>query len=116
MDSMDYLMFLLICAIYGIPYDSLIETIEVLMKIPAVKQLKDKLDANRNGVYTPIKAFLVDDAIDVAKKGIEKCIRDMHAAMPEELIQMELDKSEQNAEMIKAAMKKQLADTGILEK
>lgn len=58
----------------------------------------------------------VNDAIDVAKKGIEKCIRDMHAAMPEELIQMELDKSEQNAEMIKAAMKKQLTDTGILEK
>ena len=113
---MDYLIFILICTIYGIPYDSVMETIEVLMKMPAVKQLKEKLDANRNGVYTPIKAFLVDDAIDVAKKGIGKCIRDLHAAMPEELIRIELDKSEQNAEMIKAAMKKQLEAKGIMEK
>ena len=112
---MDYLMFILICTIYGIPYDSLLETLEVLLKMPAVKQLKEKIDTNRTGVYTPIKASLVDDAIDVAKKEIEKCIRDLHAAMPEELIQIELDKSEQNAEMIKAAMKKQLADNGILE-
>ena len=112
---MDYLMFILICTIYGIPYDSFMETIEVLIKMPAVKQLIEKLDANRNGIYTPIKASLVDDAIDVAKKGIEKSIRDMHTAMPEELIRIELDKSEQNAEIIKAAMKKQLADSGILE-
>ena len=108
-------MFILICTIYGIPYDSLMGTIEVLIKMPAVKLLKEKLDANRNGVYTPIKAFLVDAAMDVAKKGIEKSIRDMHAAMPEELIRIELDKSEQNAEIIKSAMKKQLADNGILE-
>lgn len=108
-------MFILICTIYGIPYDSLMETIEVLMKMPAVRQLKEKLDANRNGVYTPIKASLVDAAMDVAKKGIEQCIRDLHAVMPEELVQIELEKSEQNAEMIKEAMKKQLAKEGVLE-
>lgn len=36
MDSMNYVMFLLICAIYGIPYGSLIDTLEVLIKMPAV--------------------------------------------------------------------------------
>ena len=113
---MDYLMIILICTIYGIPYDSVMETMEVLMKMPAVKQLKEKFEANRNGVYTPIKASLVADVIDVAKKGIEKRVRDLHAAMPEEMIRIKLNKSEQNAEIIKVAMKKQLEAKGILEK